>query len=802
MLDLWTELQRAIKRLWGTPGFALTALVTLALGIGTSLAIVALVQAVLLDPLPYPEAHRLVMVQESTPDPKLPRFSLSAPNFYDYQAGNTTFEAIAAQRGESLGLWTRGDEAARNVQAWAATWQILQVFGVDPLHGRGFEEADDRPDAAPVLLLGYDLWQELGGELTWLDREVQVDGRPTRIVGILPPGFLPRIEAMVPLAVDPQAASRENHVLIGLGRLRPETTLEAARLDLSRVAEELATAYPTSNSGWGAVVDPLHGRLVESVRGALWMLLTAVGMLLLIACTNVANLTLARGATRQREIALRRALGADGNRLRTALLSESLVLALAGGAMGVVLARRIIDWLLLNYGQRLPDTAPVDFEGRFLVMALILSMGTVFLFGWIPLHREQRRDLAGPLKDGDGRIGAGPGRRRLRWTLVVVEVALTLVLLVTSGLLLRTFADLLQVSLGFDPDPVWIADTSLAGSSYDEVEARSALHDELQEGIVGLDGVEAVGLVRPMPLWKSSSFTYLFSDAAPTAPQGEETVMMVRFVTPGFFSSLDIPVLDGEVEALLAGGGVLHPVVLSQGAAEAIWPGEEALGRRLTLDRPSVSDRTWHQVVGVVGDVRWALDQEAAPALYRPLRDDRRRNFTVVVRTHGGSRDLEEPVGQIIRRLDPALPLSGQQPARDLLPQSLATLRFSTTLLVAFAVLSLMLAGGGVFGVVSYLVHQQQRELGVRMALGAEPRHILSHVLVSGLSAVAVGVVLGLLGSVFAGRLLHHFEDSIHLRLEVVFGAVLLLGAVASLAHLLPVLRALRVEPRTVLRDE
>lgn len=802
MLDLWTEFRRAIQRLWAAPVFSLTALVTLALGLGASLAIVTMVQAVLLDPLPYPEAHRLVMVQESTPDPKLPRFALSAPNFYDYQQRNTTFEVMAAQRGESLALWTGDDAAARNVHAWKATWQILQVFGVDPLHGRAFMEAEDHPDAAPVLLLSHALWLELGGGLDWLDREVQVDGRPTRIIGILPPGFLPRMEALMPLAVDLETTSRESHNLIGLGRLRRDASLDEARQDLARVADELATAYPTTNGGWGALVDPLQGRLVESVRGALWMLLGAVGLLLLIACTNVANLTLARAANRQREMALRRALGANGNRLLAELLSESVVLALASGAIGVWLARRLIDWLLINYGYRLPDTVPVDFEPRFLVMAVLLSMGTVFLFGWLPLQREMHRDLVGPLKDGDGRIGSGLGRRRLRWTLVMVEVALTLILLVTSGLLLRTFADFLQVPLGFDPDAVWIADTSLAGSSYDEVAARRTAQALLQDHIAQLDGVEAVGLVRPMPLWKPTSFTYFYSDIAPAAAQGEEEVMMVRFVTPGFFEALGIPAQQGEVELLRSDGEVPHPLVISQEAAEAIWPGEDAMGRRLTFDRPSVPDRTWHQVVGVVGGVRWALDHDMAPTLYRPLREDRRRDVTLVVRSEGDFQGLDESVTEVIRQLDPALPLAGQRPARDLLPQSLSTLQFSTTLLVAFAVFSLILAGGGVLGVVSYLVSQQRWELGVRMALGAERRHILAHVLVNGLSAVAVGVVLGLLGSVLAGQLLHRFEDSIYLRLDVLIGAVLLLGGVASLAHLLPVLRALQVEPRSVLRDE
>ncbi len=804
MSELWRDVRSAMRSLFKSPGFAVVAVMTLALGVGATTAIYTVVQSVLLEPLPYPEPERMVLIQEKNPEAGFPRFSLSPLNYRDYHDMSTSFEAMAARNGTTLALAGEGSGMARRLSGRAVTAEFLRVYGVEPFLGRDFTEDDDRPGAARVILLGHGVWQDLGADPKLVGRDIRIDGEPTTVIGVLPPSFGTRTEALVPLAFDYESTGRGGHYLIGFGRLRDGVSVEMARQELETIAASLAETYPDSNTGWGAIVDPLHERVVERIRTALWVLMAAVVLVLLIACTNVANLTLARVASRQHELALRGALGAGRWRLLREQLTESAVLALVAGVAGVVLAKYATAWLVAMNADDIPRSESIVLDGGALAFALLMTLATVALFGLLPAWRAVRGDLAGSLKDG-GRGPAGKrGSLRLRSALVLAEVALALVLLVASGLLIRSFARLLDVEPGFDPDPVWTAGLSLPDNAYDEEAERAVFYQRLLAEAAALPGVTAAASVMPMPLsgddWINT--TYLAGEPLPE-PNQEHTVN-VRFISPGYFGAVGIPFFAGRDFAATDNADAAPVLVVNRSAVDRFWPGEEALGQRISFGRPDQDEVRWYTVVGVVGDVHHAsLEQEAQPAFYRAVFQDTPSYATIVLATVGDPGSLAGPLRELVHRLDANLPLVGEQRASDLVAGSLAEPRFNATLLTIFAGLALVLAAIGVFGVVAYLVTLRQREFGVRVALGARASQILSLVLTQGMRPVLAGVVLGLGGAFAASRLLASLVYGVGVSDPVTYGIVaLLLAGIASLACLVPAWRAVRVDPMEVLRDE
>jgi len=777
---------------------------TLTLGIGATTAIYTVVQNVLLEPLPYPQAERIVLVQEKNPEAGFPRFSISPLNFRDYRALSSSFEAMAARTGRTLALTGEGDGTARRLSGRAVTSDFLRVFALSPLHGRDFTPEDDRPGAPPVVILGHRLWQELGGGEDVLGRDLRLDGRPTTVVGVLPPGSFPDTDALVPAALDYENIGRGAHFLLGFARLKEGVTVEEARRELETVAANLAAEYPNSNSGWGAIVDPYKERMVENIRPALWILLAAVAMVLAIACTNVANLSLARVASRQRETALRSALGAGRWRLLRDQMVESVLLALAAGAAGVYLAHRATAWLVTLEASPVPRPEEIGIDAGVLAVALALTVASAVFFGILPAWRSLRLDLGDALKDGD-RGQAGDRRSvRLRSALVLAEVALAVVLLVGSGLLLRTFAELLDVEPGFDPDPVWTAGLALPDAAYGEDAQQAAFWRRLVEEASALPGVSHASTVMPMPLSGSDYVLTFYLEGEPIPPPNQELNADIRFVTPGYFATVGIPFLAGRELSFADNADAASVVVVNQSAVRRFWGGGEALGKRLTFGRPDGDGVDWSTVVGVVGDVHHAsLEQEAQPAIYRATLQGAPSFSTIVLRTPGEASALAGPLRDLVRRLDPNLPLIREQRANDLVASSLAAPRFNATLLAIFAGLALVLAAVGVFGVVSYVVTLRHRELGVRVALGARSVQIVDLVLRQGMRPVAAGVALGLAGAFGASLLLRGLLYGVGVWDPVTYTAVGgLLAAVATLACLIPALRATRVDPLVALREE
>ncbi len=804
MHDILQDIRIGLRGLRQRPGFSLVAILTLSLGIGATTAIYAVIQGVLLSPLDYPEPERLMLVQEKNPEAGFPRFSLSPLNYRDYRDMNQSFEHLAAATGASLAWSPEGGGPAQQWRARAVTHEFLDVFDVKPVVGRDFGPEDDQPGAPPTVMLGYETWQKLGADSNIVDTDLMIDGRSTRVLGVLPEGLAPAREALIPLAMDWEEGGRGGHWLIGFGRLRDGVTVDAARSDLERVAATLETEYPDSNSGWGSIVDPLHKRMVENVETALWVLLGAVGVVLLIACANVANLTLTRLARQERDVAVRCALGAGRWRLLRQMLIESLVIASLAGGLGLLLARVGVPILIHLDAGNLPRADAITIDGSVLGVSLVVTLLTSLLFGFAPAFSAARPDLAGTMKDG-GRGHAG-GRRgeRLRTTLVLGEVALALMLSIAAGLLMKSYGNLLSVEPGFDAAPLWTASVNLPDSSYEEDTQKVAFYQHLLDEARALPGVDSAATVMPMPL-SGSDYVLTFNiEGRPTPEPNQEPNANIRFVSEGYFDTLNIPLHKGRALDRRDREGSETVLVINQAAAETFWSDDDPLGARIAFGRPDNEETEWYKIVGVAANVRHSsLDGEPEPAFYRSVYQATPSFATIVLRAAGEPTALAGPLRSAVSRIDPALPLAQEQTGDAYLTDAVAEPRFNATLLGAFGGLALLLAAVGVFGVISYTVAQQVREIGVRIALGAGAGRIVRWVVGRGFRPVAWGIAVGLAGAVVTNRLLGSLVFGVPtVDVGTYLTVALGLAAVALVACLVPAVRASRVEPVAILRDE
>jgi putative ABC transport system permease protein len=542
--------------------------------------------------------------------------------------------------------------------------------------------------------------------------------------------------------------------------------------------------------------------MVENVRPALWLLFAAVGLVLLIACANVANLTLARHSSRRREVALRSSLGAGRFRLMRQMLTEGLVVALVSGALGLVLARAGTAWLVAN-ATDLPRAHDVEVDAGVLAFAFAAAWVATFLFGFLPALQASRPDLAGTLKQG-GRGAAGPGDGRwLRGALVLGEVALALVLLVGAGLLIKSYGTLVDVDPGFDPENVWTARLSLPDSLYDDETRRIAFFRSLVEGAATLPGVESAGTVFPAPLSGNDWINTTYLEGEPLPEPNQERNVNLRFVSDGYFAALGVPLRRGRAIEASDDAAALPVVVVNESAVAEFWPGEEPLGKRLSFGRPDEDDVLWYTVVGVVGDVHHdSLASAREPAIYRSVYQEAPSTADLMLRATTDPRTLAEPLRELVRRLDPELPVAGERTGHELVADSVARPRFNMTLLALFAGLALLLAAIGVFGVVNYTVTERLREVGVRRALGARGGQVVSHLLRQGMRPVLAGIGCGLVGAFASARLLRSLVFGVSTTDPATYALVgLLLAGVAGAACLAPALRSLAVDPVEVLRD-
>jgi putative ABC transport system permease protein len=805
------DLRFAARVLLKSPGFAAVAILTLGLGIGGSTAIFSAVDAVLLRPLPFAEPARLVAIWTSEPKRGARKGSNSFPDFEDYRKETDSFEDLAAFR--NMGYTLVQDGRAERIEGGRVSASFFPILRVSVALGRTFTTEEDRPGAARTALLAHGLWQRrFGGSPDVLGQSLLLDGQPYTVIGVLPASFhfpmdLEDAELYTTMGLEDEESrqGRGMHYLRTIGRLKAGASVESAGADLAALSARLETSYPDSNQGRLAVARPLHEEIVGDVRVALFFLLGAVGLVLLLACANVANLLLARASARERELAIRGATGASRARLLRQLLTESVLLAVVGGALGVFLAFWGVDVFLALAPADLPRLAEVGVDSRVLLFATLVSLATGLVFGTVPAWRAARVDLVRGLAEG-GSAGSSPAGRRLRSALVVAEVALSLVLLVGAGLLLRSLFAVLTVDPGFEKDGVVSLAISLPETQYDTGEKRAAFYRTLLERTGGLPGVTAVGAGMPLPMSGSQWVTTVRPEGRPEPPPSQRLHGDYKAVSPGYFSALGIRLIRGRLFAERDARDAPRVILISDAFARRYYADEDPLGKRLrfgvSIDDDD-EDALW-EIVGVVGDVaHLGLDREPRPSFYVPAWQHPWSFLSLVVRTPTSPAALSAAVRQEVRALDSDLPVYRVRTLAEMVSATVAQRRFNALLIAAFAAIGLVLASVGIYGVLSISVTQKTREIGIRMALGADRGLVLKMIVGQALALAGTGVALGLLVALVVGQTVTTLLFRISATDPPTYSlvpAVLLLAAL--LASLIPARRALAVAPYIALRHE
>jgi putative ABC transport system permease protein len=803
------EIRFAFRRLLKSPAFTAMAVATLALGIGANAAIFSVVEAVLLRPLPYPEAGRLLTVWQDWSRRDGPQTEWFSPgNFLDWRRDATTLDGMAA-----FADWqpTRtGSGGAERLTGGAVTHGFFDVLGTPPALGRAFSEAEDLPGGERVVVLSHATWRDrFGAAEDVVGETLQLDGEAHEVIGVLPEGFsfplLAGTDVFRALRIDPADAPRDLVFLRVVARLAPGASLEQARTDLGTVAARLAAEYPESNTGVGAHVVPLRDQLVGDLRPALLALLGAVGLVLLIACVNLTTLLLVRAQGRRRERAVRRALGAGRTRLAAGVLVESLLVAAAGAVAGVVAA----GWIVAGLRALAPIPLPAMFEptvdGGVLLFAAALALAAAAASGLVPaLGAGERGGLMSALREGGAGAGTGRRDRRTRSLLAAGQVALAFTLVVGAGLLLRSFVELQRVDPGFEPSGLLTFRVIVPDAGYPERADVAAFYARYLERLGALPGVESASMVSWMPMSGADTDVTFVVEGEPPPEPGRQKAIWYRQVDPGYFRTLHIPLLAGRAFTPADGAEAPPVVVLGETAARAWFGGEDAVGKRLKPGDDPESDEPWWTVVGVVGSVRHAgLAAEPKHEIYLPHAQSPRASMTLVLRTAGAPQALVPPARAALADLDPTLALAGVQTASELVAGSLALPRFLALCVLAFGAVALFLAALGVYGVVAEVVGRRTRELGLRMALGADRSAVLRLVMRQGLALAAAGLVAGLAGALLTGRLLEGLLFQVAPRdLATLAAATALLATVALLAAWLPARRATRLDPLAALREE
>jgi putative ABC transport system permease protein len=800
---MMADLRYAIRALARTPGFTLAVVLTLALGIGVNSAIFSVVYGVLLRPLPYASPDRLVVLYGRYP--QFGRTSTSLPDFQDWRARSHSFEQLAARHQGSFIL--TGDGEPERVIADRVTSNFFATLGVRPVLGRAFQPDEDRmggDDRVVVLSDGY--WQRrFGGDPRIVGREIQLSGRPWTVVGIAPRGFRygRDVDLWAPTRADTTMPRRAEYLDV-IGRLKPGVTVAQASADVAAVMRQLAEQYPATNGRITSEVIGLEEDLVRDARPALLAFAGAVLLVLLIACANVANLLLARAATREREVAVRVALGAGRARLLRQLLTESMVLALLGGVAGIALASWGVAAIGSTSVQFLPRQHEIDMNLTVVAFTLALSVATGLLFGLAPAMRLTRPPQAS-LREG-ARGSTGGSLARTRNALVLTEVAVALVLSMGAGLLIRSFDKLTRVDVGFQPAGVLTYSVVFPSSKFQDAAQLPAFYQSLVERSRALPGVKTVALSADLPMSEASYLSYNIEGEAPPAPgAGDAPTDVQPFnVSPDYFDVLRIPLRRGRLLQATDGPAAPRVAVINEEMARRVFGNRDPIGHRLTFGNPSDSRTAWMTIVGVVGNVaQEGVTAGAYPQLYVPIAQNAFRSVFVSLRTDRDPISLAPSARRAAREVDRDLVVNDMQPLDARVAQSIARPRVSVWLLGGFAAVALVLAAIGIYGVMAYTVAQRTREIGVRMALGADPVGVKRLVVWQGMRPALVGVAVGLLGAFQASRLIASMLYGVSKFDPLTFALVpLFLAMIALLATYLPARRATRVSPTVALQSE
>jgi putative ABC transport system permease protein len=798
--------------LWKKPGFTAVAVLTLALGIGANSAIFSVVNAVLLRPLPFERPEQLVIPwgsKENSDDAQV----VSYPDFADWRERTQTLSHVAAYN--RAGALLRVGEEQEAIAGTAASADIFPLLDIKPAVGRAFTPEDDKPASPLVVLIGHGLWQRVfNSDRSVVGKQIMFGSRAATVVGVLPPDFKFPVEAskmdfLMPLAptLGDRVQRRGSYSLRVVARLKDGATREQAEAEMKAIGQDLERQYPDEGLRLGLSLAPLHEALVGKVRFALLVLLGAVGFVLLIACANVANLLLARSASRHREMAVRTALGASRVRVMRQLLTESLLLALVGGVLGLLLAMWGTDLLVAASPVDIPRLKDVGLDAGVVVFTTAVSVLTGVLFGLAPALQVSKVELAESLKEGARGSTEGAGRSRVRSMLVVSEVALSLVLLVGAGLLIKSFARLREVNPGFNAQNVLTTGLSLSRTKYQTPEQQANFFREAERRAGETQGVVAVGLVNILPLSGDTSSSTFFVAGHPSVTGAEKPEANHRVVNPDFFRAMGIPLMRGRAFSERDAKDAPAVIIINEALARKYFPGEDPLGKRIVIEvDPTVDpDPPAREIVGVVGDVRqMSLEEGTGPDFYVPYLQEPERFLNLVVRTApNATADAASRLRGAIKEVDREQYISDIEPMSKLLADSVARRRFQMTLLGLFAAVALLLAGIGIYGVMSYTVTQRTHEIGLRMALGAQGRDVLRMVVRQGLALALGGVGVGLVAAFALTRAISSLLYEVSPTDPATFAGVsVLLVAVTLLSCVVPARRATRVDPMVALRYE
>jgi putative ABC transport system permease protein len=801
------DLRFSARMLRKNPGFTLIAVVTLALGIGANTAIFSVVHALTLRPLPYHEPDRLALMSREGRN-AIRRMAISYPNYNDWRERAQSFEGMASSRSTSFNL--TGVERAARLRGQMVNWNFFQLLGIQPQLGRLFVSEDDRYGAPRTAILSHGMWLEkFGGDAGIIGRKLLLDGDPYEVIGVLPPGFeyFRADDVYVPIGLVLGLKTGfyagimdrgAEYNLFALARLKPGVTIEQAKQEMASVSAQLEREYPAANKGKNAQVEPLQDVMSDNVRQSLWVLMGAVGFILLIACVNVANLLLAKTAERKKEIAVRLALGAPARRIMRQMLSESLLLALLGGALAVLIGRWMLAGLLALAPNNIPQLGRVSLSGAALLFTFGVSVLTSVLCGLLPAWQASGADLQTALKEG-GRSDSGAGREAMRKSLVVVEVSLALALLIGAGLLVRSMARALNVDPGFNPDRLLTMRVELPENAYDTARRRAFL-DECLARVSALPGIRSAAITFALPI-DGSQWNLGFSAVNKNGVQRGGT--SISPVSADYFAVMGIRLLQGRVFNSTDTADSARVSIINEALAQRIWPGANPIGQRLKWGSPD-SDSPWMEVVGVVADVKLnGVERETPIQTYLPFAQHPTGLQWLVARTTGEPMQVAASVERAIHEIDRDLPVVSIRSMNQLMAISLAARRLTLVLLMSFAALALLLAGIGIYGVVSYSVKQRTRELGIRVALGAQAGDVLKLILAQGLKLALIGVVIGLAAAFALTRWMESLLFGVRPTDPLTFGVVaVVLLCVSLLACWIPARRATKVDPMVALRIE
>jgi predicted permease len=806
MESLLGDIRYALRNLLRRPGFTLIAVVTLAAGIGANTAIFSAIHSLLLNPLPFPELDRVVAIWDKLPSKGVMHNEVTVANYLDWQSQTQSFEQLALYRWWNANL--TGIDPPERIQGFLVTANYLDALGMKPIMGRNFFAEENQPGKDAVAIITHSLWQRrFGGDPNILNKTITINSVVRTIVGVMPEHFnFPKGgEVYAPLPMTSELMkSRGNHSYYVVGRLKPGASVEGSQAEIDNIMARLDQQFPETNKGWGATVFPIVADTVRLYDTALWVMMAAVGFVLLIACANVANLMLARATGRQREIALRTALGASRWRIVRQLLTESVIVALIGGALGMLIGFWGIDALrAANPGDAAkfaPGWYQLGINFPVLMFTLGLSVFSGIVFGLAPALQVSKPNLNDSLKEGSRQTSGSS--HRLRSSLVVLEVALSLMLLVGAGLLGRSFLSLLKTDPGFNPDNVITMNLVLPVAKYKDEPQRAAFFQDLVQRVKANPGVESAALVSHLPLGGSNASDSYLVEGMPEPAPGQEYDGRYRVATPDYFRTMGISLVRGRSFTDQDKAGTTPVVVVNETLARKHWPGEDAIGKRIRFYGP-LERAPWLEIVGVIRDVKHELNIPIEPEYYLPLAQDTWTGMVLVARTSVDPASLAPALRQHVWAIDKDQPVFDVKTMQEVRSSSVALYSFSSVMLGIFAVVALLLASVGIYGVMAFAVTQRTQEIGIRMALGARTADVLKLVVKHGMKLALLGMLIGLGGSWaitrFLEKMLVGVEPTDLLTFSVVSGFLLLAAFVACY---LPARRATKVDPLVALRYE